>query len=973
MSSHSVLRHVIQPKTVPPSRPNTPFATNLGEAHHLSPRDEGESDLEMQLGILVENAPVALSMFDKEMRYIVANRLWIEEFGLQQVQPLIGRSQYEIFPGLHPGWRQVYDRALQGHVVRSEHDAISGQDGRPIVYRWEVRPWRQKADASVGGLVVICEKFAANLEPFRDSKAPAASNSEMPSHRGIDFFQASVPMVILDETGRIVEANDAASRLLTNSFPRDGEPYFWQMFGEGSDPMEIKSRISLTLLKLGQEPESRRQSITTMPSISSEGEPVPSRWMFTGLGADSSANHFAAIALPSAPHPCDETAGTGLALLASHSLPHEPTSIEASVLDDLQETLNKTRQEVTVLREAELSFAKREARQRAVLEALACGIVVLDERGMPIYHNQHIANLLGRTIQRGESVEQWLMQACTTQAHKENVAGIWAQDVWSRQLTRILSLATADGLLKELEFRPLTLSGGGVLVSIHDVTDQCRIDDLLQSTEAKFKALLQENPSGVVLVDKGGAVFEVNRIAEEMLGFSKSDIRRMVVDEWLSPESAAARKEALKLMRDEGRRSASIDVQIRHASGRLCRAGLRIALVNDAEGQPHCTVHFLQLPAGDLPSGDGSPPQSSSDLRTPLPVLSPPANPAPADVGPPTLAVRWLMQTDPGGRIANWSADAAEVFGFEASEIQGSGLHCLFRPSDPTGFYADLQEKLPIPDNAVTWSFFGKEGRRGKGRFFVKPVGEGMNSVDVFEEHEIPGAVSETPSGSAARTHLVKPSQLWPVADLDREKLLLSETHHRIKNHLQIISSMLNLQLNSLADQEARAALRSSQNRVRAIAALHQHLHELSLGGGPGFAEFATGLADRLRKCYDVPEEQVSIRLEITATLVQQEWMMPLALILNETLSNAFEHAFPENRKGSIIVCLALNDGLGEFEVTDNGKGLPEGFDPAIAPGLGLKILGVFAEQMRGELRLAGDAQTGTKFNLRFPIAHIDN
>ena len=101
---------------------------------------------------------------------------------------------------------------------------------------------------------------------------------------------------------------------------------------------------------------------------------------------------------------------------------------------------------------------------------------------------------------------------------------------------------------------------------------------------------------------------------------------------------------------------------------------------------------------------------------------------------------------------------------------------------------------------------------------------------------------------------------------------------------------------------------------------------------------------------------------------------MPLALILNETLSNAFEHAFPHARKGTVTVRLTLgDDGMGEFEVSDDGIGLSEGFAPAIAPGLGLKILGVFADQMRGQLRLSGEPGQGTKFNLRFPMAYVDN
>ena len=184
---------------------------------------------------------------------------------------------------------------------------------------------------------------------------------------------------------------------------------------------------------------------------------------------------------------------------------------------------------------------------------------------------------------------------------------------------------------------------------------------------------------------------------------------------------------------------------------------------------------------------------------------------------------------------------------------------------------------------------------------------------------------------------------------------------------------MLNLQLNTLTDTGARAALRSSQNRVRSIAALHQHLYHLALGEGATFDEMAHGLAHRLRECYDVPEGQVALNLQIAGGVIQQEWMMPLTLILNETLSNAFEHAFPNGQHGTVSVRLSLGDGTGEFEVSDDGVGLPEGFDPAMSPGLGLKILGVFADQMHGELRLTGSPGQGTKFNLRFPMAYVDN
>jgi two-component sensor histidine kinase len=205
-----------------------------------------------------------------------------------------------------------------------------------------------------------------------------------------------------------------------------------------------------------------------------------------------------------------------------------------------------------------------------------------------------------------------------------------------------------------------------------------------------------------------------------------------------------------------------------------------------------------------------------------------------------------------------------------------------------------------------------------------------------------------------------------------REKLLLSETHHRIKNHLQIISSLLNLESNTIADPAARNALRSSQNRVRSIADLHQHLYQSVLGTCESFRDFAEVLLGRLRECYDVSAERVAVHLDLEGVEIQQEWLMPLALTLNETLSNCFEHAFPNGRSGEVRVTLHHVGATGELVVTDNGVGLTEGLRPGSGSGLGLKILAVFAEQMRGKLLFSRPEGGGTEIRLKFPVSAVE-
>ncbi|HYF36869.1 MAG TPA: ATP-binding protein, partial [Prosthecobacter sp.] len=133
------------------------------------------------------------------------------------------------------------------------------------------------------------------------------------------------------------------------------------------------------------------------------------------------------------------------------------------------------------------------------------------------------------------------------------------------------------------------------------------------------------------------------------------------------------------------------------------------------------------------------------------------------------------------------------------------------------------------------------------------------------------------------------------------------------------------------------------------------------------------GLVRRLRECYQAPEERVAVELDLAAGQIQQEWLMPLALTLNETISNCFEHAFPDGRSGKVRAQLSFHPNGGQLVVSDDGCGLPEGFKAAAATGLGLKILAVFAEQMRGQFLIGGSESGGTEIQLRFPIAFIDN
>ncbi|HCN78907.1 MAG TPA: hypothetical protein DIT13_17160 [Verrucomicrobiales bacterium] len=940
------------------------------------PQDGMDLEMETVLGVLVENAPVAMAMFDREMRYVLANRAWIEEFSLQEVQPLIGRSQYEIFPAMHPGWREVYERGLSGHVVRSEHDEIGGEDGGRLVYRWEVRPWRRNKDASVGGLMVTCEKFAAMPSGVSalPPELPMDSRSEQVRHApDIEMPPSALPLVLVDENCVIHQANTAAVELCLARGLREGASLFAEMFTSGRDIAAFQSLWQKALDKLESGSSGAMLPVPGAHERMSGESELPERWLLSPSGKSGDRMIFLAVGMPRGqghdpvPRPAAMPAAPDLPAIASAVAsirqPSQQTPADPSAnleVRRLQDDLARTRQEMRTLREAEHLFAQKETRGRQYLDLLPCGVLVLDESGAPVFQNEPLSRLLGRPVRKDETVENWLAAACPGDEGKQETSTIWREDVWRRQLTRIFSLVTADGLLKELEFQPCALPGGGLLVCIQDATEHCRREEQLRASEAKFRAMFHDAPVAVILTDKTGSVFEANPRAEAMLGRSKSELRRLPPGGWMDAPDIERRKETLRQLQASGDRSASLDIRLVRAGADPMPCAMTLAQVLDADGLPHNTVHFLQ-PAGSAQTGqklEGG--TSTTSLKTKAPSAIPPASGGPGV---------FLLRTNVNGRIQDCSPRGLELLGLEAGQAKGRALHLHFRPSDATGFYSELAANS---QDERTFECLQAGGERASCRLLARACGGGGFDVELFEaggDDLRQLSDKAPPNRSTADSPALKP---WPAADLSREKLLLSETHHRIKNHLQIISSLLNLESNTVQDSAARGALRSSQNRVRAIAELHQHLYQLALGSNSSFADFAAGLVQRLRDCFDVPESQVSVKLKLQDGGIQQEWLMPLALVLNETLSNCFEHAFPGRRSGTVEVTLSLSGDGGQLVVSDDGIGLAGGFATPSSQGLGLKILSVFAEQMRGRLEIGASPQGGTKILLRFSMASTD-
>jgi two-component sensor histidine kinase len=206
---------------------------------------------------------------------------------------------------------------------------------------------------------------------------------------------------------------------------------------------------------------------------------------------------------------------------------------------------------------------------------------------------------------------------------------------------------------------------------------------------------------------------------------------------------------------------------------------------------------------------------------------------------------------------------------------------------------------------------------------------------------------------------------------LAEKEVLLKELHHRVKNNLQVIVSLLRMQANASADETVTAVLRECQHRVEAIAMIHDQLCQSADLRHVYLAQQANLLMANLFRAFDVDpacitgEVTVCPRPDGTPLVLGVERAIPVGLILNELISNSLKHAFPNDRSGSIRVEAQSRDGRVELAVIDDGVGVPEDLGAGKSKSLGLQIVEILVRQFGGSWELR--RQAGTVFRLSFP------
>jgi len=582
--------------------------------------------------------------------------------------------------------------------------------------------------------------------------------------------------------------------------------------------------------------------------------------------------------------------------------------------------------------ESELQQAKEQL--RAVLDAVPGCVVWISSEGRYLGVNQYTAKLFN--LSPKDFVGQELGFLNVSPEFVEFVGQFFRNSASTDQ--RVIE-AQVNGHRRYYLVVMQKCNQGTMAVSVSiDITERQQAQEALQAQKDFLQTVIDANPNAIYVKDQEGRYLLANQACADFFGITVGEVlgktdtelhpSQVQAERFIAADQEVINTKQQKLMpenfcltsTDEVRCYQTIKKPLLYPDGQ----------VSQVLGVSTDITEFKQ--AGEQLR------QSEAQLRLALDA---------AKMG----CWDWNLQT---GKIT-WSNNLERLYGIALNSFSGTYEAFMARvhPEDCDRLNQTIQRSIRLgQDYDTEFRLIWPNGQI----FWTESIGE-----VIYDETGQPVRMAGIQLDITER----KLAELKLQESLQEKEVLLQEIHHRVKNNLQVVTSLLDLQSLQIKDQQTLEVFRESQNRIKSMALVHETLYRSQDLARVNFGEYIRSLTKYLFRTYGVKPDELNLELEVEQVTLHIDTAITCGLIINELVSNALKHGFPENRRGSIRVAV-----YSEFEqhltliVSDTGVGLSQNFDFKSSKSLGMQLVCVLVNQLEGTVKL--DGSVGTEFKISF-------
>lgn len=489
-----------------------------------------------------------------------------------------------------------------------------------------------------------------------------------------------------------------------------------------------------------------------------------------------------------------------------------------------------------------------------------------------------------------------------------------------------------DGLrFKEDEKNILQFISAQVAMAI----ERKKAHEALKRSEKKYRILV-EKASDVIAIVQDGVLKYVNPRAAELSGYSSEELLDMPFSRFVHAEEIGSIEENYRLRMMGNKVPGSYETRLLHKDGHVVFVeihGSRIPF----RGKPadYVVIHDISERKRMQQKIHESEEQYKNLVEK-------------ADIA--------IMIDDVDGKFKYFNKTFSRIFGYTEKDIKNLSIRSIIHPDDRDRVLRLHEDRM--------------QGKQVKKRYEITGVRKDGTLLDCEIDVVV---LREGKRIVGTRSYMWditerKQAEVRLKASLKEKEVLLREIHHRVKNNLQIISSLLNLQSRNLKDEKARDMFKESQVRVRSMALVHEKLYRSEDLSNVDFSEYIRNLAEHLFHVYGVHD--VDLKIDIENVFLDINTAIPCGLIISELISNSLKYAFPKGGGGELKVGLRRDsEEFYKLTVGDSGKGLPEDFDIKSGDSLGLQLVDMLTEQLNGSLSFKHGA--GAKFEIMFKPVNL--